>query len=159
MKYILNVAVVSLALVSGCSHNPTSNNPLDLMEVGNRIVSHGCITMDNFEEKRVNHYDPHVIDLIKTVRCDGVEMQIYVSTLASDPNGLPIHLKIEKPNSQLPTYMNVGQSVSRLLATLGQPAAQNDREITYNPDESEDSVTFSIQGDRIKSIRWDWYIE
>jgi hypothetical protein len=130
------------------------------MDIGDRIVAAGCPAPANVVAKEVaSRYDPKVTDTIKTISCVGTSMQIYVSILASNPSGLSMNLEITSTNAELPSYMNIGQSVSRLSSTLGAPAAQDGNQITYNPDESEDTVTFSTKDGRIASVRWDWYIE
>lgn len=151
------ISIAFLALF-GCSHAPSPTSPEDLGDLGDRLFRSGCPSVTAIVEKKVtNQHDPSVTDTIKTISCDGLEMQIYIGVTASDPNGLPIYLEVLKPNATLPRYMNIGESRRGLVAVLGKPSKQKDHAITYYMGESYDSVTFSVYEGRIKSVRWDWY--
>ena len=130
------------------------------MQIGSQLIESGCEKKKTVSTRTLpNRYDPSVIDTIKTIRCDGVEMEIYVSKLASDPKGLAVHVEITRRLPEIPSYLNVGSSISQLTSVLGKPTSQSGSTITYQPNESEDSVTFSVRNAQIESIYWAWYID
>ena len=154
------IAVGEFFALTGCAHDPSPGDRASPMDVGNRMLRVGCPgTPTVIERKVANRHKPRVIDTIKTISCDGVEMGIYVGVLASDPNGLPIYLEVRKPNSGLPRYMSIGEPVRGLFDVLGKPSEQHARAMKYITSESGSSVTFGVHGDRIASVRWDWYID
>lgn len=160
MKNSSVLVVTWLILMSGCEHNLGKELTL-LNEIGERVISHSCpgvvpVTIETVP----NRYVANVKDSIKSLRCDGIDIGIYVSVAASNnPSGMPMHLKITKSHRQLPSYMNPGQPVRQLVSKLGTPTVENSSEIIYQSNESEDSVTFSVQEGKIQSILWNWYID
>src|SRR5436309_1038569 len=94
-----------LVLVSGCAHQ-TRHSISDLMQAGSELIESSCPERETTvtTESLTNRYDPTVVDTIKTTRCDGVEMAIYVSKFASNPNGLAMHVNVTKPLPQIPSY-------------------------------------------------------
>lgn len=154
-----HIAITAFLALFGCAHAPSPTGLTELMELGDRMFRLGCPTAAAVVERKVtNRHEPSVTDTIKTISCDGLEMEIYVGVFVSDPNGLPIYLEVRRPDARLPRYMNIGESVRGLVAVLGKPSEQNDHAITYYTDETE-AVTFSVQEDRITSVRWGWYID
>lgn len=156
-RIVFSIAFLALF---GCSHTRPQISPADLGSLGDQLFQLGCPSVTAVVETKVtNRHEPSVTDTIKTISCDGLEMQIYVATLAHDPSGLPIYIEVLKPHAMLPQYMNIGESERGLVAVLGKPSEQKDHAITYYLSESYDSVTFSVFAGRIKSVRWDWYID
>jgi len=159
---IVQRAAVTLAftVLSGCVQAPSPPPPRDLMSIGNRIFRLGCPSTAEVADRKVrNPHQPTVIDTIKTISCDGIELSTYIGALASDPTGLPIYVEVRRPHKELPSYMNVGESLRGLLDVLGKPSEQNNSSVTYRVGEVDDSVKFSVRDGRITSVRWDWYLD
>lgn len=156
---VQHLSIACLALFGSCADAQTMAYT-DLMEIGRQIISSGCHgTSETTEEKVANRYNAKVADTIKTVSCSGIQMQIYMSPTASDPNGLGMNLSVSALVAQIPEKINIGQSIEQLVSVLGSPATKTAESITYYPGETDDTVTFVLEQNHVKSIRWSWYLE
>ena len=128
--------------------------------IADRVIADGCSGTEQVTKTPVaNRHVPGLIDYIKTMQCGGLITEIYVSTAASDPSGLPIYLEITQRNNQIPSFLNIGASVRSLVHRLGQPTARESDNLQYQRLDGEDSVTFRLKNGNVSSIRWDWYVD
>ena|SRR5438445_5292946 len=150
----IGYAVVAL---SAC-HDTIKPARIGLLDVGEQTFAQACPKPIVAKEKTVsNRYVTGAIDTIKTLACDGMEEDLYVSVHGSNPNGLVIRVAISKPTSSLPNHVNVGQTREQIISALGAPSEASEQAITYYPEPGESSVTFFFDAGKVKSIVWNPY--
>lgn len=171
MKLPSIFSVVVMAIVSsivGCAMNQMDQtnqtnqkkNLSALRAASNPLLTSVCAKDDPIVIKLVrNLHVPNLMDRIETKSCSVGSVKTYISTAASNPNGLPMLLEITRPHRLLPKYMNVGEPVSQLTTYLGKPTSDTDGNVVYSLSKNGDLVTFVVRNERISSVRWEWTLD
>ncbi|WP_375058291.1 hypothetical protein [Zobellella sp. DQSA1] len=130
-----------------------------LSGIAEQLLAREC-EQPRFSYRQVeNSHLPGLVDEVETLRCPGLMAQTYLSEAAATPNGMPILLVVSAPQPELPPFMNIGASREGLVAELGRPARQGPQLLRYQSAETTENVTFRLVGDRIVTIRWEWYFD
>ncbi len=145
-------------MVAACAHAPVSD---DISAIGERIAARACPgTAPVVVRTEPNRHVEGVTDSIRSLRCDGIEVQTLVSPVASDPSGLLTRVEVTAPGHGLPAYMEIGQSVRAALSRLGPPAARENGQLVYPLDgESESRMSVEEDAGKVRAVRWDWYVD
>lgn len=130
-----------------------------LNDIAERLLARECDRPQLSYRQVENPHVPGLIDEVETLRCPGWVAQTYLSEAAANPNGMPILLEVSGPQPGLPPFMNIGAGRAGLVAELGRPAREGPQLLRYQSAETTESVTFRLRGDRIASIRWEWYFD
>ncbi|MBL1377158.1 hypothetical protein [Zobellella iuensis] len=130
-----------------------------LNDIAEQLLARECDQPQLSYRQVENPHVPGLIDEVEILRCPGLVAQIYLSEAASNPNGMPILLEVSEPQPGLPSFMNVGADRAGLVAELGRPARQGPELLRYQSRETTENVTFRLRGERIASIRWEWYFD
>lgn len=150
--------VVSVLLLAGCASS--QERALDrLDEMAGRVLGIPC-EQPQFAYRQVeNPHVPGLIDEIETLRCPGLQAQIYLSSKASRPDGMPIYLQMSKPHPSLPGFLQPGSDGQGITERLGRPARRDHRRWQYGSAETTATVTIEWQQGLIKTLRWEWYFD
>lgn len=130
-----------------------------LNDIAEQLLARECDQPQLSYRQVENSHLPGLIDEVETLRCPGLVAQTYLSEVASNPNGMPILLEVSASQPGLPPFMNIGAGREGLVAELGRPARQGPQLLRYQSRETTENVTFRLVGDRIATIRWEWYFD
>ncbi|MGR7921353.1 hypothetical protein ACU6RQ_09635 [Zobellella denitrificans] len=130
-----------------------------LNDIAEQLLARECEQPQLSYRQVENPHVPGLIDEVETLRCPGLVVQTYLSEAAANPNGMPLLLLVSAPQSGLPSFMNIGADRAGLVAELGRPAREGRQLLRYQSRETTENVTFRMEGDRIASIRWEWYFD
>jgi hypothetical protein len=130
-----------------------------LNDIAEQLLARECEQPQLSYRQVENPHVPGLIDEVETLRCPGLVVQTYLSEAAANPNGMPLLLLVSAPQPGLPPFMNVGADRAGLVAELGRPAREGRQLLRYQSRETTENVTFRMEGDRIASIRWEWYFD
>ncbi|MFH7566493.1 MULTISPECIES: hypothetical protein [Oceanimonas] len=149
---------VFVLLLTGCaSSQERALSRLD--EVAGRVLSLPCAQPVLTYRQLENPHVPGLIDEIETVSCPGLEAQVYLSSKASRPDGMPIYLLVSKPHPALPEFLQPGSDGHGMTQHLGKPASRDHRRWQYGSVETTETVTVEWQQGLIKTLRWEWYFD
>jgi hypothetical protein len=151
--------VLALCIV-GCQEAECVDMDAPVMNVGVDLIKSACVDAPTLSERSVtNQFDNRMQDTIRSIRCPNVAATVYVAHDTAPESGLPLSLTVSGPMRQLPSAINVGATRNSVVAFLGKPHEETNSYILYWPDQSEDTVKFSLDHGKVVSIDWRWYHE
>ena len=162
IRYVLGVFTALFFASSAVAEQPEIL--LATMDkAGRSIASKKCLHPSKiFKEPFQNKYEPSVADEIQTYTCLGFIAKVYIARASNVTRELPMQVIVTQQNSHIPKNLSVGSLASDIRAILGAPLRLEGSNMVYSlNDEStgEDTLTFTVSADKVRSVAWIWDVD
>ena len=168
MILIRTILAVSLVVMGSIAQAQSQSNLMQatatqssLDQLGRSIVKQKCSQPQKFHTKPTqNQHDPSVSDEIQTYSCHGFDITLYKANAVTPFRELPLSLEMYSSHPKLGKRLSVGASALSVRAELGAPQKMDGENLVYDLSETmDDTVTFKVSHDRVKSIVWSWDVD
>lgn len=156
MLFIANIVAALLAAAPGADTLPWVRP--EPVELGRKVAHTICGSAPPTRiEHAKNLHDPKLINRLETRECDAGRSQILFSPTATNPDGLPLSLKVKSASYPLPAALRVGNPSTKLSELLGAPTENSEGRLTFVLTESSDTIIVETKDGVITSVEWQFY--
>lgn len=158
-KHVALMALVLGALV-GCPASGPERADLTLEALGERLARSICPGAPTKVEPVPNRHVPGQVDRLETRECATGSSTLYLGNTTSDPNGLALALEIRAQGMELPSHLEIGQSIGKTRRVLGPPQEQTSGSVTYGLGlEGINTITIRHAAGKVSSVQWAWVVD
>lgn len=150
--------LLGVAALAGCASVPDAGR-YDVEALGQSLARTLCDDASPHVETVPNEHVDNVVDRIERRSCVLGSSTMYVSTQASDPSGLALHLEILQAGSGVPRFLELGQPAAGAIRRLGIPSNREGHRTTFVSGGYDDEFTIEHPGGVIRSLTWTWSVD